>query len=305
MRYFVIVNPVSGRGLGEKSVPVIETYLHFHHIIHTLVRTERPMHARELAAQATREGYDVIVCASGDGTINEAINGMMRAFKEGFHCPALAILPIGTGNDLVEGMGIQARLEERLNALTENKRRKLDIGYIETKGIPEGRYFANGVGIGFDAATGIKAAEVRWTRGMLAYLVGVVETIFLYYIPPKLEIVLDDEKITQFSLMVSVMNGKRMGGGFRMAPKSKPDDGVFDLCIAETASKARMFGLIPYFMRGTQEGQPEIKMRRSQKVQITALEGTFPFHADGELLGDDETMARIEILPGALEIISN
>jgi diacylglycerol kinase (ATP) len=103
--------------------------------------------------------------------------------------------------------------------------------------------------------------------------------------------------------MVSVMNGKRMGGGFKMAPESKSDDGLFDLCIVETASKGRIFGLIPYFLGGTQVTQPEVKMRRSRRVEIKALEGTFPAHADGETLCLNGSSLTLELLPLELEII--
>ena len=72
MRYFVMVNPICGRGLGEKSIPAIETHLKQAGLDFTLVRTERVWHAAELAEQAVRDGYNVIVCASGDGTLNEA-----------------------------------------------------------------------------------------------------------------------------------------------------------------------------------------------------------------------------------------
>jgi diacylglycerol kinase (ATP) len=116
---------------------------------------------------------------------------------------------------------------------------------------------------------------------------------------------LDDEEISQESLMISIMNGKRMGGGFRMAPNSQSDDGVFDLCIAEIASKARIFGLIPHFLKGSQEGQPEIKMRKTKKVTVTALEGDFPAHADGEMLCYNGTQLTMELLPCQLEIITN
>ena len=83
MKYFVIVNPISGRGLGERSIPHIESSLRESGLDFTLVRTERVWHAFELAEGAAREGYDVIVCASGDGTINEAINGIMKARNDG------------------------------------------------------------------------------------------------------------------------------------------------------------------------------------------------------------------------------
>lgn len=305
MRYFVIVNPISGRGLGEKSIPAIEERFNREGINYTLIRTEGVLHAMKLSEQAVRDGYDVVVCASGDGTINEALNGLMNAREDGLNQPAFGVISIGTGNDFSGGVGIPTNLHQSLDTLLLNKRKKIDIGFVKGGDYPDGRYFGNGIGIGFDAAVGNEALKVRWTRGILAYLIGAIATVFLYYTPPNLQIVLDDEELNQYALMVSIMNGKRMGGGFQMAPKSVSNDGYFDLCICETASKLRIFGLIPYFLKGTQDGQPEIKMRRSKKISITAKNGNFPAHADGEMLCYSGTSLEIEILKNAVEIITD
>lgn len=304
MKYFVIVNPVSGRGLGGRSVDTIRERFEKEKVDHTLVLTEQRGHAWQLAKQAAADGYDAVICASGDGTINEAINGIMEAGSLGFKKPAFSVLSIGTGNDFAGGAGIPVGLEESLNALFAGKIRKVDLGIIKGGDFPQGRYFGNGVGIGFDAAVGTYAERVRWTRGILAYLIGVIQTVFFYYDPPKLRIELDNETIEQFSLMVSIMNGRRMGGGFQMAPRSVMDDGLFNLCIAESASKGRIFGLIPHFLNGTQEGQQEIKMPQSTAVNVECLEGDFPCHADGEMISFNCRSVKIDILPGALELIN-
>jgi diacylglycerol kinase (ATP) len=304
MKYFVIVNPTSGRGLGGKSIQQIESFLNENNVEYTLVQTDGPWHAAELAEDAARAGYDVIVCASGDGTINEAINGIMRAKKAGFNSAAFTALGIGTGNDFAGGTGIPTNLNDGLKTLLANKRKRIDIGLVKGGDYPDGRYFGNGIGVGFDAAVGNEAVKVRWTRGLLAYLIGVIKTVFLYYNPAQVEIILDDkEVIKQTSLMISVMNGRRMGGGFQMAPQGQPDDGFFDLCIAETASKPRILSMIPYFIKGTQEALPEIQMKRAKKVSIKSLDVTFPAHADGEFICLDGSHLTLELLPLELEII--
>jgi YegS/Rv2252/BmrU family lipid kinase len=304
VRYYVIVNPVSGRGLGEKSIPEIEAFLKERGVEFTLVRTNGVWDAARLAEGAAREGYDVVVCASGDGTVNEAINGLMHAKKAGHNSVAFTVLGIGTGNDFAGGTGIPTHLQDGLNALLANKRKKIDLGFVKGGDYPEGRYFGNGIGVGFDAAVGNEAIKVRWTRGLPAYLIGVIKTVFLYYNPAQVEIVLDDgETIKQTSLMISVMNGRRMGGGFQMAPDSLPDDGHFDLCIAETASKGRILQMIPHFIRGTQKTLPEIQMKRAKKVSIKSLDVTFPAHADGEFICLEGSHLTLEVLPKELEII--
>jgi YegS/Rv2252/BmrU family lipid kinase len=304
VKYYIIVNPTSGRGLGLKSIPHIESSLRESGLDFTLVQTERMWHASELAETAARDGYDVIVCASGDGTINEAINGIMRARKDGHVRSVFSVLSIGTGNDFSGGTGIPTNLNDGLKSLIANKRKKIDLGLVKGGDYPEGRYFGNGIGVGFDAAVGNEAIKVRWTRGLLAYLIGVIKTVFHYYNPAQVEIVLDDsETIRQVSLMISVMNGRRMGGGFQMAPESKPDDGLFDLCIAETASKGRILQMIPHFIKGTQATLPEIQMKRAKKVSIKSLDRTFPAHADGEFICLSGSALTLELLPSELEII--
>ncbi|MBI5932266.1 MAG: YegS/Rv2252/BmrU family lipid kinase [Chloroflexi bacterium] len=305
MKYYIIVNPTSGRGHAGKAISQIEAALRSFNLDYELVRTERPWHAAELAEAAARAGFDVVATAGGDGTANEAINGLMRAREAGNNHTAFSVLPVGTGNDMLFGVGNHHGLEDGVRALAENHRRKIDVGFSRGGDYPEGRYFANGVGIGFDAMVGFEAIKVRWAVGLIPYLIGVVKTVFLYFKSPKVEITLDDKTFIQPSLMTSIMNGRRMGGGFMMAPDSAPDDGQLDLCIASEASRMRLFQLIPYFLKGTQATQPEVKMHRARKAKIRALDGgTLPAHADGEMLCVNGKELEIELIPSALEFVT-
>jgi diacylglycerol kinase (ATP) len=180
----------------------------------------------------------------------------------------------------------------------------VDVGRLVGGDFPEGRYFGNGVGIGFDAVVGFEALKVPQITGFMSYLFAALKTIFLYFKAPLVEIEAEGLKVTQPSLMVSIMNGIRLGGGFYLAPQGKPDDGLFDLLIAHEVSRLRIFGLIPRFMKGTQAGHPAIRTARVSHVQVTALKGsTLPAHCDGEtvcLAGQRLTM---EIVPACLELV--
>ncbi len=303
MKYLIIVNPTSGRGYAEESIPSIENCLKKHDLDFELIHTERVWHAADIAEKAARDGYDVVVTASGDGTANEALNGLMRARVAGFSNTAMGVLPVGTGNDLAYGMGISDELDEACATLAANKRKTVDIGIVKGGDYPEGRYFGNGVGIGFDAAVGFEAEKVTWTRGLLAYLVAAMQTVFLYYKSPTVDITYNDKTITQPSLMISIMNGQRMGGGFYMAPESSPSDGELNLCIASEASKLRIFQLINLFLKGTQASEPEISTGRTKKINVKAVKGTLPAHCDGETLCREGTELNVELLPQALDFI--
>lgn len=304
MKRYIIVNPTSGRGNAGKAIPQIETLLRSFNLDYELVCTERPWHAADLAESAARAGFDLVATASGDGTANEAVNGLMRARNAGYDRTAFSILPVGTGNDMNFGLGRHHGLEDGVRALAENHRRTIDVGLVRGGDYPDGRYFANGVGIGFDAQTGFEAAKIRWATGITVYLIAVIRTLLYYFHSPKVEITIDGTTFVQPSLMTSIMNGRRMGGGFFMAPDGQPDDGVLDLCVASEASRLRLFQLIPHFLKGTQATQPEVKMYRAKKARVRALEGTLPAHADGETLCYQGKELEVELIPAALEFVT-
>jgi diacylglycerol kinase (ATP) len=302
--YKIIVNPVAGRGAGERAIQQIEPLLSQLGLDFDLVRTERPWHAADLAQEAAAQGYDGVVSVGGDGTANEVLNGLMRAKQPTGETCAMGVLCVGRGNDFAYGVGIPPDLETGCQVLAQGHRRVIDVGRVIGGLYPEGRYFGNGVGIGFDTVVGFEAAKMTRLHGFPSYLVAVFKTVFLYYKAPLTSIEYDGQTLTQPSLMVSVMNGQRMGGGFLMAPDGDPGDGLFDLCIVREVSRTRIFGLIPHFLRGTQGTQEPVRSGRARQVVVTAAEGALPAHADGETLCVDGQRLELELLPRQIEIIS-
>jgi len=303
-RYKIIINPVSGRGTGGRVVTLIEQTLREHRLDFDSVLTERPWHAAELAQQAAASGFDIVVAVGGDGTANEVLNGLMLAKRAGSKNVAMGVLSVGRGNDFAFGVGAPHDLSEGCRVLAQNRRRAIDVG-LATGGLyPAGRYFGNGVGIGFDAVVGFEAVKLKWLSGFPSYIVAALKTIFLYYRAPLVKIEYDGQTITQPSLMVSIMNGRRLGGGFMMAPHAQSDDGLFDLCIAQQVSRAHIFALIPKFMGGTQATDPAVKTGQAQRVVVTALEGVLPAHADGETLCVEGRELTLELLPRQIEIVT-
>ncbi len=302
--YLVILNPVAGHGNGRRALPQLSQYLTGLGLAHDLVQTERPGHAVELARQAALEGCSVVAAAGGDGTVNEVINGLMAAKASGARLPALGVLSVGRGNDLANSLGIPADLEQACQVLAGGQRRPIDIGRVWGGKVPEGRYFGNCVGIGFDAIGTIEAAKLPRWGGFASFLVAILKTIFLYNHAPLAAIEYNGVTITQRSLMISIMNGKRIGGGgFIMAPDSQPDDGLLDLCIAEQMSSFAILGMVPHFMKGTQATQKTIKTGRTARVSITAQDGPLPAQMDGEIICTEQRRLDVELLPRQIEVI--
>jgi len=302
--HLLIVNSISGRGFARRALPEIKKHLWEYDVKYQVAFTERPWHAAELAEQGARQGYEVVVAVGGDGTANEVLNGLMRARQAGGEQVALGLVAVGTGNDFAAGIGVPLGVREGCRVLAENYRRRVDIGRLEGGDYPQGRYFGNGIGIGFDAATGFVAARIRFVRGLLLYLLAALETIFVYYKPPTVRLVVDDQEIVQPFLMISIMNGRRMGGGFLFAPQAEVTDGLFDLCIASSASRLRILQLIPYFIKGTQATQKEVRTGRARRVEVVAVQGTLPIHCDGETVCYAGHSLRAEVLTGVVECVT-
>lgn len=301
-KYKIIANPNAGHGKGARAIPVIEAELTRLGLGFDLVRTERVGHGIELAREAALAGYEVIVAAGGDGTVNEVLNGLMEARQSNKNRPALGVICAGRGNDFAPCLNIPEDLPGGCQVLKEDHRRIIDIGRVAGGKFPQGRYFANNVGVGFDAIGTIEVAKLpEW--GMFSFLIAILKTIFLYYKGPTVRLDYDDQTLTTSTMMLLTMNGKRMGTGFKMAPDSKPDDGLFDLVIVRQVSRLRIFSLIPHFMKGTQGTQPEIRTLRAAKVAISAVKGTLPAQSDGEIICVDGTRLDIELLPRQIEVV--
>lgn len=298
-----IVNPISGRGAGLVAANELKVKVEAAGLDHKLVMTAEIGHAIHLAQEAADEGAAVVVAVGGDGTANEVLNGLMRARLTGSATPAMGVISVGRGNDFAYGMGIPAGLEVGLQILTQGNRQNMDVGVVKGGLFPEGRFFGNGIGIGFDAVVGFEAAKLKRLHGFANYLVAALKTMFLYYRAPLVRIELDNDMLRLPALMVSIMNGRRMGGGFMMAPQAKNNDSLLDLCIVSQVSRMGILGLIPQFTKGTQADHPKVDMRQSRVVKVIAEQGSLPAHADGETLCTEGESLDLELLPGAIEII--
>jgi len=302
-KYQFIVNPIAGRGAGRLALPDIDRLSKGMNLDYEIICTEYPRHAIELAQKAVVSGAEYVISVGGDGTSNEVLNGFMQAWNLDYRNTTMGILGVGRGNDFAFGFGIPAGLQTGFDILQKNQARFVDIGFIKGGDYPQGRYFGNGVGIGFDAVVGFEAAKLTHLHGFINYIVAALKTIFLYFHAPLLRIEYDNNVLNQPALMVSIMNGRRMGGGFMMAPSAQTDDGLFNLCIVGQLSRLGILKLIPSFMKGTQADHPQVKTEQATAIQVNAVEGVLPTHADGETICIAGKELVIEIIKKPIKII--
>ena len=300
----VVYNSIARQGQAASFLPRVESLLHEEGFAYRLQVSAYPGHAVQIARQAAEGGAAMVIAAGGDGTVQEVVNGLMQARLDGGRRPVLGVLPVGRGNDFAFSLAIPQGLSAAVRVLSRGRVRTVDLGHLAGGNYPKGRYFVNGVGMGFDAVVDFEAAKIKWLKGAASYLLAVIRTAFLYAKAPVYEIEIDGESRTAPFLLVSVMNGRRLAGSFYMAPEGNPADGLLDLCLAGQVKQAAILPLAARFLNGTQGQHPAVSTTRARKVSIRAVTGTIPAHADGEVICTAGQQLSIKLLPAALAVVA-
>lgn len=264
--------------------------------------TVYPTHAIELARQAAEEGYELVISAGGDGTAHEVINGLMQVPPE--HRPRLGIVPLGSGNDFSHAVGMNPQPSLALRQIFTGKPKRIDIGkMVEGHGRTE--YMNNTLGIGFDATVTIRSHQLSNVHGFMMYFIAVLQTIIFNHDAPKMHIQTDAESWEDETMMLTICNGPREGGGFLVAPEASIDDGIYHYAAIGHISRPMMLRLLPEVMRGTHGRFKAVRMGQCKKLELKSEE-SLVIHVDGEVyagFGTDVRQLSIELLPGALEIM--
>lgn len=264
--------------------------------------TVYPTHATELARQAGEDGYERVIVMGGDGTVHEVINGLMMIPQK--KRPAVGVVPLGSGNDFAHAIGVPDAPAEALRHALAGQPRPVDLGVLRDE---HGRteYFDNTLGIGFDAVVTIRSHRLPLLRGFPMYLTAVIQTIILNFDPMALHVETDGETWDLPTLMLTVCNGPREGGGFHVAPQARLDDGILHYATIEKVSRPMMFRLIPEVMNGTHGRFKQVHLGACRKMSLTSDRPLY-IHADGEIFSGFGTNVRrlsIEVIPGALQVI--
>jgi len=300
-KFWIILNPAAGKGKAAKQFPKIDHFFRTNWKNYVIMMTNGPGDALNMARDLPIGENDVIVAAGGDGTCNEIINGLLMRKLE--NPPIFGVLPIGRGNDFSDTPGIPRDIDKALQMLVNAKTRRLDAGFVKGGFFPDGRYFINGIGIGFDTKVGFEAAKMKIKSG-ITYVIGALKTVIRYEPSPVLHIKFDDKEVTLPAVLVSVVNGKRMGGSFYMGPEAELDDGLLDICYVEhQKSRIDLLKIISHYTKGTQKQCKGVFFNKGVKFHLTALEGGMAAHCDGETICYEGKELEITCIPGALRLI--
>lgn len=289
----IVVNPSAGSGRAAKLLPWIRERLDRRRDVE-LVVTTRAGEAEDVAARAASAGCERVVAVGGDGTIQEVVNGVLRAQAP----TAVGIVPVGSGNDLARSLGLPADPAECWTVAIGRATRRIDAA-IATNGEGRRRWFASAGGIGFDAQVAAAMANRRgWQSGRAGYLLTTL-TELRRFDNRRLQIVLDGEVVERRALLVAIANGPYYGGGMRIAPDAAPDDGWLDLCVVGDVSRLTAVRELPNLYRGTHVRNPAVSVHRARRVEMTADAPTHA-HLDGEPFGT--LPLTVEVVATCLEV---
>lgn len=252
--------------------------------------TSGPGEAESIAREALSEGFSHIVAVGGDGTSHEVVNGMLGSSA------VFGSVPSGSGNDFPKSAGIPLGAREAVETVFSGRERKVDVGKLGDE------YFINGLGIGLDGAVSHRFKKLKRFRGQLGYILGAVQEAFSFE-GFDTEITIGDWKYSGRLLLAGASNGVYQGGKFRLAPGARVDDGLLDFHIIKDMSALERLVKIPKVLEGTHAGLSEVMLRTGTVMELTLVRGQ-PAHMDGEPFYIEPGAHRIEVVPGALRIMS-
>lgn len=278
MRMIIIFNPAAR---GEKSARFRR---HLTELERTCVLrpTTGPGAARQLAAQAVREGFDTLVAAGGDGTLNEVLNGIGDV-PEGFERTRLGVLPLGTANVFAREIGFPLRFHAAWRTLCAGREKTIDLpkARYERDGRSEERYFVQLAGAGFDARA---VEQVDWAlKKKIGYLAYVVSSFQVLCRPQsRIEVTLGGT--TAAGELVLVGNGRFYGGSFRVFAGASLTDGKLDALVFPRVTWATAARTVVGLLTGNIGRAAGARPYQADRIELRSALPT-PFELDGELVG--------------------
>lgn len=292
----LFLNPSAGRGRARRIRASLLELLAANDVAHRLVESEGPGDLEKKVKATVAEGATQILVAGGDGSIHEAVNGMLESGRSA----EIGVVPLGRANDFAKACAIPPHWEDAALLLVDRLKngmpaRPVDIGWMN------GRWFANGAGIGFDAKAAAIARTIQLPIGDLVYLVAVLRGLWSGVSTHRVKIESANGAYEGAATLVHVSNGPWVAGLFQIAPSAVNDDGELDLLLVKPVSRLRVVALLPRMIGGNHLDQPEISHHRIERCEVVSAD-PMPSHLDGEAQ-PLQTRFRIEMRAGALPLL--
>ena len=295
--FILIANPISGKGKAKSVAEQAHAALTEAGQQGQLVFTAAAGDAKHFAHEAAAAGVRFIIACGGDGTLHEVVNGIATVPDV-----ILGVLPCGRGNDFAAAIGVPLKPETAIATLLSGTPTHVDLGrcYHHEPRTAD-HYFTTIATCGYDAEVSRRAAKgTPVFAGTASYAYAAVETLF-YYDPPVVHLEGDFGTYDGEILLAATGITNRYGGGFKIVPDARINDGLFDVCIIRPVSELTVLRLMVTLFWGGHVSHPAVSIHRTRAITIET-ETPLLLYADGEPMS--ETPVTIETIKEGLVVMS-
>ena len=321
--FVIIANPISGKGQAKNVAEQGYAALTESGKHGQLVLTSASGDAKRFAQEAVADGTRCIIACGGDGTLHEVVNGIATVPDV-----TLGVLPCGRGNDFAAAIGVPLKPEAAIATLLSGTPIHVDLGRCyqnsdqlsvvsnqqervtssetslskaESRKPMADCYFTTIATCGYDTEVSRRAAKgTPLFAGTASYAYAAVETLF-YYEPPSVRLEGDFGTYEGPLLLAATGITNRYGGGFKIVPNARINDGLFDVCIVRPVSSLTVLRLLVTLFWGGHVGHPAVSIHQTRTLKIET-DTPMLLYADGEPMC--ETPATIEIIKDGLIVMA-
>ena len=310
MNLLVAVNPTAGAGAARKAAQAaVGSLTALGHVVTVhagpsySALADRVRSAVAEASESSVQGaklrtsLDALIVVGGDGMVQLGAN-----ILAGTAVP-LGIVATGTGNDVARTLDLPLKDPEAAALVIHEALlappRWMDLGRISRD--PDGGgalWFAGACSAGFDAVVNARANSWSWPRGKSRYILAVLRELAVFR-PRDYELMIDGSAESRTAMLVSVTNGRSIGGGMNITPEALCDDGLLDLLVVSAVSRLRLITMLPRLFAGTHVSHPAVRIEKVSSVRVEVA-GLTVF-ADGEPVGP--APVQIDVVPRALRVL--
>lgn len=291
------MNPSAGRGGAGRKIAEVRQEFARRQFLVDLVETASVQEFRASVQARIASGYRTFIAMGGDGTLQLLVREVIgRELQVG-------VIPAGGGNDFAAALGIQENVPQAVDVIVAGKSRSVDVVRVRTASGHDELYLGGG-GLGLDAEA-VRYANGKFLRwpGRLRYVASAIAALRGFSglgveadFPGS-----DLPRLKKRVLLAAALNTPTYGGGLRLAPDARVDDGLLEIVMIEMLRKREVLGLLPRLLSTGELRTKKVTRVRTSKVRFTT-QGESWFHGDGELLG--QVPVEIEVMRSALRVLA-
>ncbi|HEX6087427.1 MAG TPA: diacylglycerol kinase family protein [Thermoanaerobaculia bacterium] len=271
MHLKLIYNPAAGRGRARRYVRDVEELLRARGARVDCEPSTSPEDLVRIAAESSRAGYDRVVIAGGDGTLNLAV----REFD--LVNGTLALIPTGSGDDFAKVTGVPRNIRREVDNVLDGRVAEYDVAHAN------GLRYMGVAGLGFDSEVADYAnRHAKFLRGSAVYVYAIL-CVLPKFTPRSVHMRTDDGTRDEEIMFAAIGNTRQYGGGIRITPGAIPDDGLLDLCLVHRATRAQLLGTLPMAYSGAHVKKPFVETGRGKTFHFESPQ-VMLVYADGEPL---------------------